>query len=137
MYQKRNQIKKLIANNVQAYYLKNKHFFPVQTLRGHKKPITACCIDNKTKDVYTVAKDAAIIRFLKEKNYEREIFCDSFYKNKSGHKRKIFAICISFDGKYLVTGGQDREVKIWDVKSQKLLKSLKGHSKAIHSLCFK
>lgn len=44
---------------------------------------------------------------------------------------------ISFDGKYLVSAGQDRDIKIWNVKSKKLLKSLKGHSKSIHSLCFK
>ncbi len=39
----------------------------------------------------------------------------------------ILTVALTPDGKTLVTGGRDNKVKVWDVKSGQLLKTLEGH----------
>jgi len=48
------------------------------------------------------------------------------------------AICVCFSpcGHYLASGSSDRTVKIWEVSSGKLLKSLEGHPHHVHSVSF-
>jgi WD40 repeat protein len=43
---------------------------------------------------------------------------------------------LSFDGKYLVTAGKDRMIKLWDAHSNKLIETLKGHRDSIHGVKF-
>ncbi len=40
----------------------------------------------------------------------------------------ILAVALTPDAKTLVTGGRDKKVKVWDVKSGRLLKTLEGHT---------
>lgn len=137
IYLKKKKIKKQHSDQIYSFYMKNNKSLPFTQLRGHKKPITNCQFDPITSDLYSVGKDGAILRFEKQQNYKRTVFCDSFPKNQQGHRKKLFALDVSFDGKYLVSGGQDKEIKIWCTKTKQLLKVLKGHTQAIHSLCFK
>jgi glucose repression regulatory protein TUP1 len=39
--------------------------------------------------------------------------------------------CISTNGKYLVTGGDDRIIKIWDIRTEEAKGELKGHASSI------
>jgi WD40 repeat protein len=41
-----------------------------------------------------------------------------------GHIGEVFAVCFSPDGKTLATGGRDKLIRLWDVKSGKLKASL-------------
>ncbi len=70
-----------------------------------------------------------------------------FYKNLNGQERPELVLPIthssptsiirySYDNKYLLTGAQDKTVKIWDVSSGKLLHDLKGHTGEIISASF-
>lgn len=70
-----------------------------------------------------------------------------FYKNLNGQERPELVLPIthssptsiirySYDNKYLLTGAEDKTVKIWDVSSGKLLHDLKGHTGHILSACF-
>jgi len=38
---------------------------------------------------------------------------------------------LSFDDKYLVTGGSDSIVRLWDAKNLQLIDTFKGHKDAI------
>jgi WD40 repeat protein len=54
------------------------------------------------------------------------------YKNSNP-----LSVAISPDGKYIASGGTiDKIIKLWDVKTGKLLKELKGHTSVIYSLQF-
>jgi len=46
----------------------------------------------------------------------------------------IRTVCFSPDGKSLATGCEDRLIRIWDIASQKMKMSWKGHEQDIYSL---
>ena len=110
---------------------------PFQTLKGHRKPITAVCFCPKTNDLYSVAKDGAILVFRKELNYKRILFCDNSNKNPDGHSDELLALDISHDSRYLITAGKDRIVKLWDVKTMSLLHNFTGHRATVNCVRFR
>ena len=73
-------------------------------IKGHKKPITCIWFDDNNGDLYSGGKDGCILRYTKSLNYKREIFNDN-KKSKFGHWSAIYAIDISHDSKYLISGG--------------------------------
>jgi WD40 repeat protein len=47
---------------------------------------------------------------------------------KTGHQRKVLALAIGGGGRFLVTGGNEGKVKLWDVASGRLEATFKGHA---------
>lgn len=46
----------------------------------------------------------------------------------------IRSVCFSPDGQYLATGAEDKLIRIWDLKTGRITKYLKGHEQDIYSL---
>ena len=46
----------------------------------------------------------------------------------AGHTDAILGAAVSRDGKFLVTGGKDRTLRLWDAVAGKLLRNLQGHA---------
>lgn len=55
---------------------------------------------------------------------------------QKGHSAPISALSYSSDGKYIVSGGQDNLVKLWDALSKKEIRSFSGHGRFIHFVKF-
>lgn len=53
-----------------------------------------------------------------------------------GHIDKITSICFSPDGKFLLTGSNDKTAKLWDVITGKEIRTFKSHTNAVTSVCF-
>ncbi|CAH2071733.1 unnamed protein product [Thlaspi arvense] len=53
------------------------------------------------------------------------------------HSRETLALAVSSDGRYLATGGVDRHVHIWDVRTREHLQAFTGHRHTVSSLCFR
>lgn len=53
-----------------------------------------------------------------------------------GHNGFVLSVCFSFDGKFIVSGSEDRSIIIWDVKTGKNIKTLKGHRDFVTSVCY-
>ena len=53
------------------------------------------------------------------------------------HSDTVFSLSFSPDGKYLATGSADKFVKLFDVNTGKLLKSLAGHTHYVLSVAWK
>jgi ribosomal RNA-processing protein 9 len=51
--------------------------------------------------------------------------------NADGHTGHVLAVAVSSDGNYLVSGGMDRTVRLWDLRSYTLIEKLKGHRGAV------
>lgn len=48
-----------------------------------------------------------------------------------GHEGAVYALATSQDGKFLVTGGRDRTVRLWDFASRQQLRLWQGHAQAV------
>ncbi|MEH1922597.1 serine/threonine-protein kinase [Nostoc sp.] len=54
----------------------------------------------------------------------------------SGVSSGVNTIAISPDGYTLVSGSDDKNIKLWDLNTQKVIASLSGHSQAVKSVAF-
>ncbi len=53
-----------------------------------------------------------------------------------GHTQPITALAISPDDKFVLSGGDDNMVHLWNAEAGRLLKSYRGHSRAVTSITF-
>lgn len=53
-----------------------------------------------------------------------------------GHNRIITTSSLNYDGKLIISGSEDRTIKVWDSKSGKCLSSLIGHENVIMFVSF-
>ena len=86
---------------------------------------------NKAKSVSTKAPaQASVIKESpsSQSTEESDIF------PQLGHKNGINSIAITPDGKYALSGSQDRTIKLWEVSSGREIKTFIGHSNFILSL---
>jgi WD40 repeat protein len=51
-----------------------------------------------------------------------------------GHSRSVDAICLVEDGRTLVSTGADQSLRVWDVESGSLIRSLNQHTKPVNAL---
>ena len=58
-------------------------------------------------------------------------------KNMSffGHTESVSAGCFTSDGKYLISASEDCSTKIWDLKNQNILYTIKGKKYHQAALC--
>lgn len=108
--------------------------------REHRNSLTCFCITSDDKFIFAGNKDAVVIKYsLLE---YKKIGIIPFVKKPStgeveGHNKKILAIAISTDSKFLVVGTEASDIFIWDPSTLKFIKKLTGHKSAITGLCFK
>jgi ribosomal RNA-processing protein 9 len=54
-----------------------------------------------------------------------------------GHFAEVLAVALSSDGQYVVSGGRDRVLRVWDPRSGANIENLVGHKDALTSLIFR
>ncbi len=55
---------------------------------------------------------------------------------QKGHSGAVNSVAFSPDGKYMVSGGYDETVKLWEAESGRLLRTLPGHSEEVIAVDF-
>ncbi|CAD8127673.1 unnamed protein product [Paramecium sonneborni] len=53
-----------------------------------------------------------------------------------GHKKRVTEVKFSQDGQYIVSAGEENEIKLWNAESFKYIQDLEGHTGPINSLSF-
>jgi WD40 repeat protein len=53
-----------------------------------------------------------------------------------GHTRYVTSAAFSHDGKMLATGGEDRQIKLWDLIAGQERLTMKGHAKTVRAVSF-
>jgi len=81
---------------------------------------------NKCAQIFDAATGSKIATFARDDNGEPDegSHADSY----------IRAVCFSPDGKWLITGSEDRLVKVWDVRARTVKHRLAGHETDIYSV---
>ena len=51
-----------------------------------------------------------------------------------GHSNWVNSVAISSDNKLIISGSEDKSIKIWDIESGKEIKKLNGHSECVYSV---
>jgi len=51
-----------------------------------------------------------------------------------GHRQAVFSVQFSHQDRYLITGSQDNQIRIWDIESGKTLQILEGHEGTVTNL---
>jgi ribosomal RNA-processing protein 9 len=54
-----------------------------------------------------------------------------------GHVGPVLSLAVSTDGRYLASGGEDKYVRIWDARSDKLIQRFKGHRDHVTCVAFR
>jgi WD40 repeat protein/DNA-binding winged helix-turn-helix (wHTH) protein len=76
----------------------------------------------------SIESSATLRRALARAN-ERRVF--------AGHRLQVVSVAISPNGKYLLTGGADKEARLWDVATGTTLKVFAGHRDWINWAAFR
>jgi WD40 repeat protein len=56
-------------------------------------------------------------------------------KTLHGHKNSVRSVCISNDGKKIVSGSWDDTIKIWEAQTGNNIKTLYGYKIFLNSVC--
>lgn len=54
-----------------------------------------------------------------------------------GHSRSVSAVCVLDDGQIFVSAGADQSLRVWNIESGQLLRSLNQHSGPVHDLALR
>lgn len=96
---------------------------------GHYDDINGLAFSPDGQTLASAADDASIIIW--------DISTGKEFRKLKGHKKSVFSVLFSRDGKILISGGNrlDQELIFWDWKSGQLLHRIpKAHSNAIESM---
>jgi hypothetical protein len=55
-------------------------------------------------------------------------------RSLEGHTDWVRAVAVSPDGRFIVSGSDDRTVKVWELESGRLLRSLEGHTDGVRAV---
>uniref|UniRef100_A0A1I7Y509 WD_REPEATS_REGION domain-containing protein n=1 Tax=Steinernema glaseri TaxID=37863 RepID=A0A1I7Y509_9BILA len=98
--------------------------------------ISAVFLPDNANCFVSCGKDGSIVKYDTEN--QKTLGRIQYYpKNADNHKGGVTALAVSFDGRWLVSGGFDHVVKVWDLKTLRLVHNFLGHRGPITSLVFR
>ena len=128
---------KILEQREKLFYQINKQYGQPETeyemtfMKGHKKAITAMEWMPDNRKIITASKDCNLIMWDLESQKKTFFAGEKFNRACGGHFDEVMCLAISENGKYMVSGGKDRIVRVWDIHNQKQIQSFLGHRDTI------
>uniref|UniRef100_A0A0M3J2M4 WD_REPEATS_REGION domain-containing protein n=1 Tax=Anisakis simplex TaxID=6269 RepID=A0A0M3J2M4_ANISI len=98
----------------------------------------AVAISHDARYICSCSKDATIVKYdIEEGKKVGQLKYDKKTGGRNCHKGHILALAISAQDRFLVSGGQDAVIRVWNFVSLDLVKELTGHKNAITGLTFR
>ena len=88
------------------------------------------------RKIITASKDCNLIMWDIESQKKTFFKGEKFNRSIGGHFDEVMCLAISENGKYMISGGKDRIVRVWDIHNQKQIQSFLGHRDTITGIQF-
>lgn len=128
-------LQKAIADQLSAADTDN-----IKILKGHKLSITCIVISQDDQRIFSGSKDGCIIKWSISSGTK---ICKIAGVEKSdsdkvkGHTGCVSCLAVSTDGKFLASGGKEKDVNIWNAEDMSFIRSFTGHRDSITGLAFR
>ena len=108
----------------------------------HRQPVTAVALSNDGDQGFSASKDGVIAHWDVETGKSEKYLWPSENVLISHHakpplsakrSKQILALAVSSDGRYLASGGMDRHIHLWDVRSREHIQVVSNF--AISEIC--
>jgi len=125
-----------------AANLNSEEITAVKCPRIHRQSITSVALSAAEDFAYTGSKDCSIVQWDVETGKKicqlpgRPATKQVRPSSIKGHHDEIMALSVSTDGRYLASGGKDKVIHIWDVRSNTLIDTFSGHRDTVTGLSF-
>ena len=114
----------------------------IRTMPGHEPESNCLKFTPDSRSIIASSPNKAIwvwdvtsgkvIRKYEEFDYDKK----HKLKQETGHSFMIVSIDISSDGKYAVSGSEDKTIKLWNFDTGNVLKTFSGHKDRVNSVSF-
>ncbi|KAG9147598.1 hypothetical protein Leryth_007392 [Lithospermum erythrorhizon] len=119
-----------------------------QCLVKHRQSVTALALSDDDCRGFSASKDGTIVHWDvdsgKTEKYlwpSDELLKSHGVKDPQGraskHSRHVLALAVSYDNRYLATGGLDRHIHLWDIRTREHLQAFPGHRGPVSCLTFR
>ncbi|XP_047945189.1 U3 snoRNP-associated protein-like EMB2271 [Salvia hispanica] len=114
----------------------------------HRQAVTCVALSEDDSRGFSASKDGAIVHWDVETGKSEkylwpsdEVLKAHGLKDLQGrakkHSKQVLAMAVSSDSQYLATGGLDRHVHLWDVRTRQHLQAFPGHKGPVSCLTFR
>jgi WD40 repeat protein len=134
-YKVLEQQNKLFYNLADSYGSADAEYEKV-FLKGHKKAITCLEWLPDNSKIITASKDCNLALWDLQSQTKTFFKGEKFNRAIQGHFDEVCSFAVSPNGKFLVSGGKDRVVRVWDIHNQKQIQTFLGHRDTITGITF-
>jgi ribosomal RNA-processing protein 9 len=109
-------------------------------LYGHSSSITAVALTTDETSIFTGSKDNSIVKWDTETGQKQELkrkWSRTEDVDKQCHEGEVLSVAVSSDGRYVVGGGKDSWIRVYDKRSKYAeVHVFKNHKESISGLVF-
>ncbi|KAL3632365.1 hypothetical protein CASFOL_025349 [Castilleja foliolosa] len=115
----------------------------------HRQPVTCVGLSEDDSRGFSASKDGTIVHWDVESGKTGKYTwpSDEVLKKSRGvrdpqgratkHSKHVLALAVSSDGRYLASGGLDRHIHLWDVRTREHIQAFPGHKGPVSCLTFR
>ena len=114
---------------------------PRATMNGHDLSVTCVALATNESFALSGSKDNSVIKWdveTQQKTVLRAKWSRATHFEKQASDGEVLSVAISSDGRYCVSAGRDKMIRIYDARAGNAeVKALGGHGAAVTSLAFR